>query len=97
MGLSQVIVTKDGLKALRDQSAKQEHSITCEPQVAHWRRSDVTGKDRVLSLIGIAVTPVVALWAILSFLAAAALFVLKWLFSGLGRLIGGTKSLITGK
>ena len=95
--MSQVIVTKDGLKARRDQSAKQEHSISSEAQFAHWRRSDVTGKDRVLSLIGIAVTPVVALWAILSILAAAALFVLKWLFNGLGRLIGGTKSLITGR
>ena len=94
--MSQVIVTKDQLSPQRDLSAKQEHQISREAQFAKWRRSDITGKDQVLSLIGYAVLPIVALWSSLYFLAAAALIVLKWLFKSLGRIIGGTKSLITG-
>ena len=95
--LSQVIVTNDEFKSQREKSRQQERQISCEDDFARWRRNDITGKDHVLSLVGFAVLPIVVLWALLGVVMVAALELANLLFKLLGRVIGGTKSLITGR
>ncbi len=93
--MSQVVVTDDKLKASRECSKAQEHRIKTEEGFARWRRSDITGADPVAKAIGLAVLPVLGLWAILGVIGAVMLELVNALFKVLGNLIGGKKSLIT--
>ncbi len=89
--MSQVIVIDDELKQKRDKSAEQEHRIDIEGQFAHWKRSDITGKDLVATAIGFAVLPIVALWAFLTGLIAGMLTLCRFAFKALGSVFGGKK------
>ena len=84
--LSQVIVTEDALKKKREDSAKQEHKIDREGQFARWKRSDITGKDPVESLVGYATVPILGLWGILGGIMTLMLAALEYAFKGLGRI-----------
>jgi len=95
--LSQVIVTNDELKSKREKSRDQERRIERESGFAKWRRNDITGRDPRLTVIGLALLPVVGLWTLLGVVMVAMLELSTALFRVLGRFAGGTKSLITGK
>ncbi len=95
--MSQVIVTKDSLNAKREASRLQEAKISREEMFGRWRRNDITGKDRVAAGVGMALMPVVAIWAAITGVIFLVLTALKYLFAGIGKLVGGTRSLITGK
>jgi hypothetical protein len=92
--LSQVIVTNDKLKPKREKSRQQERGIEREEEFARWRMNDVTGKDAFAALVGYGVTPILALWGLLMGAMAVMLGIERVLFRGLGKLIGGKKSLI---
>ena len=94
--MSQVIVTQDKLLDKRQRSREQEKHIETNEQFAKWRRSDVTGPDLFRKTVGMAVMPILGLWAIVGGIMAAALGLLRWIFKSLGRLIGGKRNLITG-
>lgn len=96
--MSQVIVTHDVLSEKRARSRQQEQKISREEAWAHWRRSDVTKYGIVTRLIGYLSVPVVALWTgmILAPMAIV-LNLLRYLFRAIGALLGGPRSLITGK
>ncbi len=94
--MSQVVVTEDSLKVLRERSRAQEHRIKKDDGVAKWRRSDITGSDPVAKAIGLAVLPVLGLWLILAVIGAVMVEIVNGIFKVLGSVIGGTKSLITG-
>lgn len=95
--LSQVVVTNDTLKRKRERSREQEHQIDRESGFSRWRRNDITGKDPFASMVGFAVTPILALWGLLCGAIAVTVTVLRYLFRLLGQVVGGRKSLITGK
>ncbi len=95
--MSQVVVTEDSLKILRERSRAQEHRIKKDDGVAKWRRSDITGADPVAKAIGFAVLPVLGLWLILGVIGAVMVEIVNGIFKVLGSVIGGTKSLITGE
>jgi len=94
--LSQVIVTNDALKQRRAKSREQEHQISRDESFEHWRRSDITGHDRFKAMVGYAVVPVLVLWGVLAGLGAIVLDILNVIFKVLGRIVGGSKSLILG-
>lgn len=94
--MSQVIVTNDKLTDKRQKSRDQERKIKVEDMFARWRRDDVTKPDPFKKMVGLAVTPVLAIWAALCALMAGVMFVTRSIFKGLGRVIGGSRSLITG-
>ena len=95
--MSQVIVTDDKLNKKRKASGDQEHKIDREGMYNKWRRNDITGRDPLTMLIGLAVSPIWALWTALTALIFAVLYVLEQIFKGLGKIFGGKKSLITGQ
>ena len=95
--MSQVIVTNDEFKSLREKSAQQEHRISREDEFGRWRRNDITGHDPKLTVIGLALLPVVGLWALLGSVMTAMLRLAAALFRVLGQMAGGSKNLITGR
>lgn len=95
--MSQVIVTNDVLKTKRDATAVQEHKISREDMFRRWRRNDITGKDPIAAGVGLAVTPILGLWAFLTGIMVVMLTIIRFVFKGLGAVIGGTKNLITGR
>ena len=94
--MSQVIVTQDNLLDKRQRSREQEKHIETEEQFVKWKRSDVTGPDAFRKTVGMAVMPILGLWAILGGIMAAALGLLRWFFRVLGRVLGGKHNLISG-
>lgn len=95
--MSQVIVTKDALSKLREASRGQEGKISREAMFTRWRRNDITGRDPIATAIGLALMPVVAVWAVLTGFIFLILTILKVVFGLIGKIVGGTRSLITGK
>jgi hypothetical protein len=93
--LSQVIVTQDKLLDKRQRSREQEKNIETNEQFAKWRRSDVTGPDAFRKLVGLAVMPILGLWAILGGIMATALGLLRAVFKAVGQILGGKRNLIT--
>ena len=94
--MSQVVVTDDNLKVLRERSRAQEHRIKTEEGFQHWRRSDVTGSDPAAKAIGFAVLPILGLWAILGIIGTIMVEIVNAVFRLLGSVVGGKKSVITG-
>ncbi len=94
--MSQVIVTHDNLQVNRDATRLQEGKIDRESQFKPWLKSDITGKDYVESAVGYAVLPIVGLWIALSAAITLMFTILKYAFKGLGKVVGGTRNLITG-
>ena len=94
--LSQVIVTNDALSQKREKSREQERRISREDSFQHWRRSDITGHDGFKAMVGYGVVPILALWGLLAGLGAVVLDILNVIFKVLGRMVGGSKSLILG-
>lgn len=92
--MSQVIITDDSLRAKRGKSRDQENKITRDAVFSHYRRSDITGKDPVAMLIGVAVLPVLGLWSILVAIMTLILKVVSAVFRGLGVMLGGKRNLI---
>lgn len=95
--MSQVIVTDDKLNIRRAKTAKQEHKIDCEGQFSRWRKNDITGRDPLTAAIGMALTPIVAFWALLTGVMVVMLGIVEFLFKGIGKVVGGTRNLITGR
>jgi hypothetical protein len=93
--VSQVVVTEDKLSSRRQESRIQEHRITQDPRLAKWRMNDISGKDPVAMVLGIAFLPILAAWSGLLAVMMLMLTFLRYLFKGLGMMIGGSKSLIT--
>jgi hypothetical protein len=93
-GVSQVIVTEDVLQVKRDASKAQEHKITQDPRIRKWGMSDISGKDPIAMLAGIAFLPVLAAWTAILFMMMFMMTCLRYLFKGLGLIVGGGKSLI---
>ena len=94
--MSQVIVTQDKLLDKRQRSREQEKNIETDEQFAKWRRTDVTGPDIFRKSVGLAVMPILGLWAILGGIMAAALGLLRAVFKAFGQVLGGKRNLITG-
>lgn len=94
--MSQVIVTQDKLLDKRQRSREQEKNIETDKQFAKWRRTDVTGPDTFRKTVGLAVMPILGLWAILGGIMAAALGLLRAVFKAFGQVLGGKRNLITG-
>ncbi len=94
--MSQVIVTNDNLQQKRESTRAQEAKIDREVQFNQWRRNDITGRDPIASAIGFAMLPIVGLWMGISMAITLMFTALKYLFKGMGRLIGGSRNLITG-
>lgn len=91
--MSQVIVTEDRLKEKRQRSAAQEHRIATEEAFARFRRSDVTRLDPMARLLGFILMPLLGIgaliiWGVLEVVTQIG-------FRLLGRLFGGSRSLIT--
>jgi hypothetical protein len=95
--LSQVVVTNDALKVEREKSRAQEKRISTDSVQSRWRRNTLKKKDPITVLIGLAVTPVVAIWAVLAACMVVPLKILEAVFKALGQMIGGDRSLITDK
>ena len=93
--MSQVVVTEDKLSKKRQESRAQEQRITQDPRLAKWRLNDISGKDPVAMVLGIAFLPILAAWSGLLAIMMLMLTFLRYLFKGLGMIIGGDKSLIT--
>jgi len=87
--MSQVVVTVDALKARREKSLNQEHTIEREAGYAQWRLSDATKTHPVAKLIGIAILPIMVLWGLLMATMGVALSITLGLFKVLGAVIGG--------
>lgn len=97
MRLSQVIVTDDELRVKRERTRKQEHLITVGRGPKSWQRSLIKKNAPVTVIVGYAVMPIVAIWGFVVGCIVVAMKILQAIFQGLGKLIGGKKSLITGK
>ncbi len=96
--MSQVIVTDDLLKQKRESTRAQEAKISREEMFTRWRKSNIVGKkDPVKFVITLALLPVLALWALLTGFIYVVIAICEGIFKVLGKLVGGTKSLITGK
>lgn len=91
--MSQVIVTHDSFMTQRAKTRDQEHHIDVDSQFDRWRRNDITKSDPVAKLIGIAVLPILALWAILCVLMALFVTIVNGVFNGLGKIVGGKRNL----
>jgi hypothetical protein len=94
--LSQVTQTHDRLEEKRRLSSEQERRISRDI-MTHRRMSDPAKKDWFLTLVGYAVLPVLALWTLLTGLIFVASSVFYFILKGLGRLIGGTRNIVTGE
>ena len=92
--MSQVVVTHDSLSQKRIKSRDQEHKITVDAAFSRFLRTDITGSDPIAKLAGLAVMPILALWGLLVGVMTLMVTIVNYLFKGLGRVIGGTKSLI---
>ena len=92
--MSQVIVTEDKFLEQRQKSKAQELKITQDPRLEKWRKSDISGKDPVAMIVGLAALPILAAWGGLMAIMMLMLSLLRYLFKGLGVIIGGTKNLI---
>ena len=92
--MSQVIVTEDVLQVKRNESRSQEEKITQDPRLLKWSMSDISGKDPIAMLAGIAFLPVLAAWTAILFMMMFMMTCLRYLFKGLGLIVGGGKSLI---
>jgi hypothetical protein len=92
--VSQVIVTDDKYREKRQQSRLQEDKITQDARLIKWRRSDISGKDPIAILAGLAFLPVLAVWGGIMAIMMLMLSFLRYLFKGLGLVIGGSKNLI---
>ena len=90
-------MTNDELKVKRERSRGQERQIAAEEQFARWRRSDITGKDAFLKFAGLVSLPIVALWAMMGAVMVGMIELSNMVFKFLGRVIGGSKSLITSR
>ena len=95
--MSQVIVTHDKLQSLRDQSALQEQKIDVSSVTKRWRKSDISGKDPILTIVGLAVTPILVFWSLLCVAIVLTITIVEHVFRLFGRIIGGSRSLITGE
>jgi len=93
VALSQVIVTKDVLQAKRDTSRTQEEKISQDARIRKWSKSDISGKDPLALMAGIAFLPVLAAWACILAIMMFMMTCLRYLFKGLGLIVGGSKSL----
>ena len=91
--MSQVIVTEDVLQDKRDASRIQEEKITQDSRIRKWSKSDISGKDPIAMLVGIAFLPVLAAWTCILALMMFMMTCLRYLFKGLGMIVGGGKSL----
>lgn len=89
--MSQVIVTVDRYKAKREASRAQEMKITQDVRLAKWKKSDISGKDPVAMLAGIAFLPILGMWMGLMAVMMLMLSFLRYLFKGLGMVIGRRK------
>jgi hypothetical protein len=95
--LSQVIVTKDSLSDKRQKTRLQERQITVDGGLKKWQRSLIKKRNPFTVFVGLAVTPVVVIWG--GFVACIFIVfqVLQAIFWGLGKLVGGNRSLVTGR
>ncbi len=92
--MSQVIVTEDVLSDKRNISRAQEEKISQDSRIGKWSKSDISGKDPLATIAGIAFLPILAVWAGILFMMMVMMTCLRYLFKGLGLIIGGGKSLI---
>jgi len=92
--LSQVVVTDDKLKDKRDQSREQERRIDVRSVTKKWLRSDISGRDPIATAVGIAVLPIVAIWSFLGAFITVMLLAVRFLMVGIGKVVGGTKSIV---
>jgi hypothetical protein len=95
--VSQVIVTNDNLRERRQRTRGQEAKIDRESAMARFRFGDITGRDPVEILIGVALLPVVAFWAFITAISTVALYFMRLLLAVLGKIVGGSRNLITGR
>ncbi len=92
--MSQVIVTEDVLQVKRDASKAQELKITQDPRLKKWSLAPIAGMDTLAMLAGIAFLPILGAWTAILFMMMLMMTCLRYLFKGLGLIIGGGKSLI---
>lgn len=90
--MSQVIVTVDRYKAKREASRAQELKITQDVRLAKWQMSDISGKDPFAKMVGLAVLPILGMWMGLMAVMMLMMSFLRYLFKGLGAIVGGRKS-----
>ncbi len=90
--VSQVIVTDDKLKTQRERSGAQEHKITVDASFARFRRNDVTKQDPAATLLGYVCLVLFGIWTLVSWVVLEILAVV--LFRPLGKILGGSKSII---
>ena len=86
--MSQVVVTEDKLSERRQASRLQESRIEREASFAKWRRSDISGRDPVAFLAGLAFAPIAIIWTVFTLIIAAIFSVFKFIFRALGGLLG---------
>ena len=89
--MSQVIITVDRYKIKREATRAQEMKITQDVRLAKWKMSDISGKDPVAMLAGIAFLPILGMWLGLMAVMMLMFSFLRYLFKGLGMVIGGRK------
>jgi hypothetical protein len=92
--VSQVIVTEDVLQVKRDASKVQELKITQDPRLKKWSLAPIAGMDTLAMLAGIAFLPILGAWTAILFMMMLMMTCLRYLFKGLGLIVGGGKSLI---
>jgi hypothetical protein len=95
--VSQVIVTRDELQERRDRSAAQEHAIETERGFVKWHNPSSKLADLIEKAVGFAVVPIVALWALFTGIIVFAFGVLQFVFRAFGKLVGGSRDLISGR
>ena len=86
--MSQVVVTEDNLSERRQASKLQESRIEREASFAKWRRSDISGRDPIAFLAGLAFAPIAAIWTVFALVIAVIFSVFKVIFKAIGSLIG---------
>ncbi len=92
--MSQVVVTEDVLSVKRNASKTQEDRISQDSRIRKWSKSDISGKDPIAMIAGIAFLPILAAWTAILFMMMFMMTCLRYLFKGLGLIVGGGKSLI---
>lgn len=86
--MSQVIVTVDSYRAKREESRAQEQKITQDVRLSKWKKSDISGKDPVAMVAGLVFLPVLGMWMGLMAVMLLMLSFLRYIFKGLGMVIG---------
>jgi len=86
--VSQVVVTDDVLRDKRQKSALQEQQISCENGLDKWRmRSLHNKKHPLMTVVGIALSPILAAWAFLMLCVGYALGLAAFIFVGMRRIL----------